>query len=456
MTLRARILVLATGLTALVLVLFAVPLAVAFKQSASDRVIRETEYVAQGVADYLSTGAYSDTQITKYVERVNSRADAAITVMLPDGATVGATLPTGLPSPARGTGSDGDHDGDGGRGDDADADDLGTVSTSSVQQAADGWVVDIQASSTSGRALVRAYVDDSTVDHEIYERWGVIAGGAIILLVLSAVCAEVVSRRLTRPLVATARTATELGAGRLEARAPVGGAREVAEVSTALNKLAERIEDLLASERETIADLSHRLRTPMTAIRLDVEALPDSKESRELARHVAVLERTLTAVIAHARLPQVDRDNRQCNVSPVVADRVSFWTPLAEDQGRVVTLKDDIEDMFVACTPDELAAALDALIENVIAHTPEDSPIQVIVGVTTHGCHIDITDRGPGIPFGATRRGRSDRGSSGLGLDIARSCAESTGGSMDVLSNDDGSHTVRLNLLAARTETNRF
>lgn len=453
MTLRARILMLATGLTALVLVLFAVPLAIAFKQSASDRVVRETEYVAQGVADYLSTGAYSDRQITEYVQRVNDRADAAITVLLPDGAAVGSALPDHVPRPPGRYDDDGD--GDAGRGGDGDADNLGSVSRSTVQKGADGWIVDIRASSPSGRALVRAYVGDETVDHEIYERWAVIGGGAALLLALSAGCAEVVSRRLTRPLVATADTAAELGAGRLDARAPVGGAREVAQVSEALNTLAGRIEDLLASERETMADLSHRLRTPMTAIRLDVEALPDSESARALARHVAVLERTLTAVIAHARLPQVDRDNRRCDVRPVVADRTAFWTPLAEDQGRAVTLEVDDDLVDVACTPDELAAALDALIENVIAHTPEDSPLGVTVRRTEQGCRIDVVDRGPGIPLGATRRGRSDRGSSGLGLDIARSCAESTGGSMDVLSDDDGSNTVRLNLLAARPGAGR-
>lgn len=231
MTLRARILMLATGLTALVLILFAVPLAIAFKQSASDRVIRETEYVAQGVADYLSTGAYSDSQMTEYVNRVNNRTGDAITVLLPDGAAIGATLPDDVPRPPRSEESD--DESDGGDRPDSDSDDLGTVSASSVQKARNGWVVDIRANSGSGRALVRAYVDDGSVDHEIYERWSIIAGGAILLLILAAAGAEAVSRRLTRPLVATAKTAAELGAGRLDARAPVSGAREVAEVSAA-------------------------------------------------------------------------------------------------------------------------------------------------------------------------------------------------------------------------------
>lgn len=443
MTLRRRILMLATGLTALVLILFAVPLAIASKQSASDRVIRETQYLAQGVADYLSTGSYSAAQITEYVARVNARTDAAITVMLPDGEAVGATLPEDAPLAPNGSepnrGHD-DHDGDN--------DNLGTVSVSALQQTRHGRIINIQASSASGRALVRAYVDDTSVNHEVYERWSIVGGGALLLLVLSAVGAEVVSRRLTRPLVAAAKTAGDLGAGRLDARAPVDGAREIAEVAVALNVLAERIEELLASERETVADLSHRLRTPMTAIRLDVEALPESEQSRELTRHVAVLERTLTAVIRHARGPQTGRSGRTCDAHTVVAERVAFWTPLAEDQGRTVTITDPGDPVEVACTADELSAALDALIENVIAHTPEDSPLHVALATTEHGCQLDVVDHGPGIPLGATQRGRSDRGSSGLGLDIARSCAESTGGRLEVLADEDGSHTVRLTLVA--------
>lgn len=446
MTLRRRILMLATGLTALVLILFAVPLAIVFKQSASDRVVRETQYLAQGVADYLSTGSSSGAQITEYVARVNSRTGAAITVLLPDGSAIGAPLPDDAPRAPNGSEPKRDqHDHDG------DNDDLGTVTVSSLQRTEHGRIINIQSNSASGRALVRAYVDNSTVDREVYERWAVIGGGAVLLLMLSAIGAEIVTRRLTRPLVATARTAGELGAGRLNARAPVSGAREIAEVSVALNTLAERIEDLLASERETIADLSHRLRTPMTAIRLDVEALPDSEQSRELARHVAVLERTLTAVIRHARLPQADRDHRHCDAHQVVSERVAFWTPLAEDQGRLVTVADETDTVDVGCTAEELSAALDALIENVIAHTPEDSPLHVAVKRTPEGCQVDVVDRGPGLPPGAMHRGRSDRGSSGLGLDIARSCAEATGGRLDVVANDDGSNTVRLTLLAPRS-----
>ena len=75
---------------------------------------------------------------------------------------------------------------------------------------------------------------------------------------------ELLTRRIIRPLVDTAQTAQQLSIGDTTARAPTDGPREVADVGVALNRLADRIDELIAEERETVADLSHRLRTPLT------------------------------------------------------------------------------------------------------------------------------------------------------------------------------------------------
>ena len=443
MTLRMRILALSTGLTAIVLILFAVPLAIILRQSATDRAIRDSEYVAQGVADYLSTGNYTQTQAEDYVLRVNKRSASNITVLLPGDVPIGAALPADAPNAPQGerkepgsNGSDGDGDGD--------YDDIGAVDPPRTMRLHDGWLIDVQATSRTGRALVRGFVGEDVIKNEVLERWAWVGGGAVALLVLSAAGAELVSRRLTRPLVATASTASALSSGDLDARAPLGGAREISQVSTALNQLADRIESLLASERETIADLSHRLRTPMTAIRLDVEALPDSEKSRDLARHVAQLERTLTTVISNARLPQKGNGQRHCNATDVIRDRVAFWTPLAEDQGRDVSVTLPEHRVDVSCTADDLGAAVDALLENVIAHTPEGTALHVHLNDEADRAVLEIIDHGDGIPLGSSHRGRSDRGSSGLGLDIARSCAESSGGSLDIRRGTDGTNIVQM------------
>ena len=72
-------------------------------------------------------------------------------------------------------------------------------------------------------------------------------------------------------------------------------------VAAALNQLAARIRDLLRHERERVADLSHRMRTPMTALRLDAEGLRDQAEANRILAHVAALDGAVTTVIEDAR-----------------------------------------------------------------------------------------------------------------------------------------------------------
>jgi len=220
-------------------------------------------------------------------------------------------------------------------------------------------------------------------------------------------------------------------------------------VSAALNRLAGRIDDLLAAERETVADLSHRLRTPLTAVRLDVEGLPASERTEELESHLDHLERTLTAVIRAARRPEREGVRPRCDATEVLRERVDFWRPLAEDQDRSVELDLPAAPVAVRSAADDLRAAIDALLENCIAHTPDGVAIAVVLRDPDPEhpqlVRVDVRDRGPGIPEGAVHRGRSDRGSTGLGLDIARACAEASGGRIEVLG-EDGWSVVRLQL----------
>jgi signal transduction histidine kinase len=210
----------------------------------------------------------------------------------------------------------------------------------------------------------------------------------------------------------------------------------VAKVGAALNRLADRIDEVIAVERESVADLSHRLRTPLTALRLQVEALPDRERAEELNTQVTSLERTLTAVISAARRPQREGRVPHCDAVQVTRDRAAFWEPLFEDQGRDLTLNLPDPPAMVRSAPEDLAAALDALVENVVAHTPDGTPARITLLRIEDAVRITIADEGPGIPLGAGERGRSDRGSSGLGLDIARRYAEATGGHLTIRRNE--------------------
>ena len=263
-----------------------------------------------------------------------------------------------------------------------------------------------------------------------YQWWVLLTVGSLGLIALSFVGGELVTRRLVRPLEHSAETARRISAGDLAARASTDGPKEVAEVGTALNQLADRIDELVIEERETVADMSHRMRTPLTALRLDAEALRDPEDAERIGAHVSALERTLTAVIRAARRPQREGRVPAADATFVVADRVAFWSALTDEQQRRVAVSLPSEPVFVRCAAEDLAATVDALVENVIAHTPEGSAFAMTLRATEDGALLEVADDGPGLPDGVGVRGWSDRGSTGLGLSIARQCAEASGGSM--------------------------
>jgi signal transduction histidine kinase len=294
--------------------------------------------------------------------------------------------------------------------------------------------------------VVRVFLSNAARHAGVGKWWLLLIGGSAGLLLIGVGAGEVLTRRIVRPLTRTAQTAHQLSVGDTTARAPTEGPREVAEVGTALNRLADRIDELIAEERETVADLSHRLRTPLTALRLDAEALRDPAEAERVGAHVSAVERTLTAVIHAARRPQREGRLPSCDATEVIRERVRFWSALAEDQGRARAVALPESPLLVRASADDLAAAIDALLENVIAHTPEGVPFAVRLWDEADGVHLEVSDEGPGLPEDAFVRGRSDRGSSGLGLDIARRCAEAGGGSMTLATGSSGGAVITLRL----------
>jgi signal transduction histidine kinase len=295
-----------------------------------------------------------------------------------------------------------------------------------------GQVAETTVTTQQGPYHVEIYVSDNALHAGEAGWWTLLAAGSAGLLLVGALGGELLTRRIVRPLTRTAQTARRITAGDVTARAPETGPREVAEVGASLNQLADRIDELIADERETVADLSHRLRTPLTALRLDAESLGDPTERDRISSQVSSVQRTLTAVIHSARRPQREGRMPATDATSVVRDRVTFWSALSDEQERTRTVHLPDAPLLVRTSAEDLAAAVDALIENVIAHTPEGTPFSVTLAPYNGGARLVVADEGSGLPAGAGERGHSDRGSSGLGLSIARGCAEASGGSMSV------------------------
>ena len=202
--------------------------------------------------------------------------------------------------------------------------------------------------------------------------------------------------------------------------------------------MADRITALLANERELVADLSHRLRTPLTALRLDAETLDDTRAGERIQAAIAALEAEVDQIIRVARKQTTTIEPSEppgCDVSDVVRDRMTFWSAVAGDQDRVCKALGLEEPAPVTVPRTELAAALDALLGNVIRYTPQGAPFEVAVSRRKDGyIVVRIDDGGPGIPDPerALRRGTSGRGSTGLGLDIVRRVAVAGRGAVNI------------------------
>jgi signal transduction histidine kinase len=438
---RRRIMFLSVGMTTLVVLAFAVPLTLLMRSAASDESLKNARYRAEAVAYYVGEKSHTQDEIKTYLAGITSQGPGRISVRMPDGTTLGDPPPGGVPTPK---------DVGGGPGDGDDDNKPPNVSDASFRKVDGGMATDVSVDAHDGPASVCLFLTSEQLYDGLVPELLVLLAGSLLVLLLSIVGAEVVSRRLARPLEETARTAERLAKGDVDARAPTTGPVEVAKVGAALNGLADRIDEVIAVEREAVADLSHRLRTPLTALRLQVEALPDRDRAEELNVQVNSLERTLTAVISAARRPQREGRVPHCDAVAVTRQRAAFWEPLFEDQGRELTLDLPTPPAEVRSSAEDLGAAIDALVENVVAHTPDGTPARIILTRQPVGGHsgvlIVVADEGPGIPLGAGERGRSDRGSTGLGLDIARRCAEAAGGRLTIHPNLPAGSSVHLTL----------
>ncbi len=308
-------------------------------------------------------------------------------------------------------------------------------------------------------AVIENFVPDEELTRGVKASWAVMLLLAVGLVGGSVLVADRLGSKVVRSSKKLAQASHTLGQGNLDTRVEPMGPKELRDAGVAFNAMAHRMTELLAIERELVADLSHRLRTPLTALHLASERMAGTPESARVEAAVHALESELQAIIAAARTPLAvgpmghglrsaetstvhqatatgptgPSDCPRSEVADVVRRRTAFWAVLAEQQDRVCSLDLTQEPTAVSLSDDDIAAVVDALIGNVFSHTPPGTAFAVRVARTAQAVELVVEDSGPGIPEPerALSRG-SSTGSSGLGLDIARRAAAVTGGSMRI------------------------
>ncbi|ANW20068.1 sensor histidine kinase [Streptomyces clavuligerus] len=434
------------AVTAMVVVAFAVPLGLVIKEMARDRAFTNAERHAATIGPALSITddrAKLELAVKSAPAWVHGRLAVHIPSVVPDG------VPIEIGSP---------------RVSDADlARVQGHSSEGATLEVEDGWaLVQPTGISTGQIALVEVFIPDDEVSRGVTTAWLVLAGVGVALIVGSVAVADRLGIRMVQPAQRLAGAAHELGEGRLGARVPEEGPPELRSAAIAFNAMADQVVQLLANERELAADLSHRLRTPLTVLRLNAASLGESPAAEQTRAAVEQLEREVDIIIRTAReaKPQTTAagPGAGCDVSEVVRERMDFWSALAEDEGRKVRVAGVDRPVRIPVARPELVAALDALLGNVFRHTPEGTAFSVDVHNGDDAVIILVSDAGQGIadPEAAMARGLSNGrdGSTGLGLDIVRRVAESTGGDVRIGRSVLGGTEVRVWLgLDLRTDT---
>ncbi len=420
------------AVTTMVVVAFAVPLGLVIREMARDRAFSNAEREAAAVAPALSITTDRD-QLERVVASAGS--DAGMAVHIPASGDA-AAVDLGRQRAA--------------------ADDIATVrrlGRASTSEVPGGSTLLQPVALSSGEiAVVEVYVPDAEVTNGLATAWAVLAGVGLALIVGSVAVADRLGVRMVRPAQRLVEGAHELGEGKLGARVPEEGPNELRLAAVAFNSMADQVVQLLANERELAADLSHRLRTPLTVLRLNAASLGDGPAAEQTRAAVAQLEGEVDKIIRTAReaKPQTVAagPGAGCDAAEVVRERMAFWSALAEDEGRKVRVAGVERPVRIPVARADLAAALDALLGNVFRHTSEGTAFAVDVHNGEDAVIVLVSDAGPGIsdPEAAMARGRGSgsAGSTGLGLDIVRRLAESTGGDVRIGSSVLGGTEVRI------------
>jgi signal transduction histidine kinase len=257
------------------------------------------------------------------------------------------------------------------------------------------------------------------------------------------------AKTIVRPTQNLARAARELGDGQLDAAVEPQGPVELVELAGAFNDLGSQVSSMLDRERELVAELSHRLRTPLTKLRLRLDQVNDDELAAELRHDVDDVTGVVNDLIHEARGTLAVEPG--CDLGVVVTERAEFWSVLAEDQERDWRFEHGGGDLEVKVSRADLAAAVDVLLENVFAHTPEGAPLTIGFGrsdasVDQLMAKLWVSDGGGGIGSGSLERGESSMGSTGLGLAIARRLAEEAGGRFEIGTSSLGGAQVTISL----------
>ncbi len=314
----------------------------------------------------------------------------------------------------------------------------------------------------SGVVLVVTY-PVKVVSKTIRGNWERLSLFAGLMLVGAGALGFVLSSSLTRSVRRIGRAVEAIGAGDLETRAPVEeGPPELRHLAEAINRTAGRLIDLLEVQRSFVGDASHQLRTPLTALSLQLENLQHASRvltPEDFAPVLAELDRLSRLVGSLLQLARTDADPsppREVDLAAVAAERVHYWQPLAEEQGLTLLFRGP-EHAPALALEGVVEQVVDNLLANAFEATPAPGTVTVTVGSKGAQAELHVLDTGHGLSPDDRRRAlwrfwrgpQSSPEGSGLGLAIVEQLVRLSGGSVILDESPEGGVDAHVTLPGA-------
>jgi two-component system sensor histidine kinase CpxA len=284
---------------------------------------------------------------------------------------------------------------------------------------------------------------------------------ALLTVLIIGLVSLLLARMLTRQVRPLRLAAQRMAEGDLNGRVEIKGKDEISALGADFNLMAERLNDLLQSQRQLVRDVSHELRSPLARLRVALELAERSEDRKKalgrIEKEADELERLITELLSLARLESgqsgFERQRLRLDelISKVVTD--ADYEARAHDKGVSYTPK----EITVVGDGVLLRSAVENVVRNAVRHTPEKSTIEVSLSAEGGICVIRVKDGGPGVPKSQlqaifepfTRTGEArERGSGGfgLGLAIARRAMQVHGGDAEASNHPQGGLEISLRL----------
>ena len=327
------------------------------------------------------------------------------------------------------------------------------------QSATAGNLVYVAVPVLSGAAVsgvVRITFPASVIDDRANEKARGLLAVLGISLVGAVLAAMFLAASITSPLRRLQRSTEQLASGDFTERADDGrGPKEIRSMARSFNSMTGRIAGLVAKQRAFAGDASHQLRTPLTALRLQLERASamvdhDPEGARERIEAASAeterLQRLIEGLLMIARSDGSDPERRVIDVSTIVRERAEVWEPFAAERGvRLLTSVPD--GLHALAVPNALEQIVDNYLDNALGVATEGDTVTVTALRRHSGVAVHVIDEGPGMkPEHLSqafdrfwRAPDAPHGGSGIGLAVVQHLAQLSGGSVELNNRADRS-----------------